>query len=186
VLVLKVEDAAGNTGSGDVVFTLPLRPMKTTKKSDRAAVPRTGGSAVLVSKASSPAPVHFGAPTGVGQPDLFGQVAGIPTLVPRDPQTEVIAPSVGTSGLTNRPPPGYTGLRGRLVRAGRALGEPTYRLDLVQSGLAMPTTYLVAVRGRRPELEANINRVIEVWGRGYYDGSLRANVLRVERVFPNP
>ncbi len=26
VLVLKVEDAAGNTGSGDVVFTLPLRP----------------------------------------------------------------------------------------------------------------------------------------------------------------
>ena len=27
VLVLKVQDAAGNTGSGDVVFTVPARPV---------------------------------------------------------------------------------------------------------------------------------------------------------------
>jgi hypothetical protein len=102
-----------------------------------------------------------------------GAVSG--NALPRDPNST----SVATVSTGPSPPPVHS-FRGRLVLAGRSYqGERMYRLEPVGT-----LTYVVA--GPGIDLEVYRDRVVEVFGSGFYHGGLCANLVKATRVVPLP
>jgi hypothetical protein len=190
VLVLKVQDAAGNTGTGDVVFTVSAkRATKKAEEGKRAKLnpPKVPGAGVLLGSA-------IGAAAGALVPSkrsvnpLTEEGAGVRLNPPADARSSVSDIQTATTSsrmelVPGDPLPGWASYKGRLRPAGRTIeGTKTYVLEMESTCCVQPVAYVTP--DPSVDLASYVGRVVEVWGPVIYRGDLRSNHMTAMHVFP--
>ncbi|MFO0925825.1 MAG: hypothetical protein U0736_02165 [Gemmataceae bacterium] len=120
--------------------------------------------------------VRMGAPTA---PAGLAPANVVTTTLQRD--NSQFTPLAPTGSPPRGMPSSWSGYKGVLRRAGRTVeGATTYALD--DPTTLRPVVY--ATGGQGVNLEAHLNKVVQLWGYTVWRGDLRNNYITVSRIVP--